>query len=156
MLKNFILGTEVAKIGNIHIANISILLKENNLIEGVDYLKFGGITLLAKQSLQYPKYITELINNNINKFTDLSELVPAKYFIDVLENNTKLIAKKYQTITVDSKKFIKILDKDLFKIMTNELITKSVVTNDEIPELISENYIVGYIKLTEKKSLCWY
>ena len=154
MLKNFILGTEIAKAGNFHIANISILLKENGLLEGVDYLKYGGITLIAKSSIRFPKYITEIINEN--KFTDLSDFLPLNYFKDLLENNTKLIADKFTEVEIGGKKFVKITDKKLSNIMTNDTTVKSVVDNSEIPELVNENLIVGHLKLSNKKSLIWY
>ena len=154
MLKNFILGTEIAKAGNFHIANISILLKENGLLEGVDYLKYGGITLIAKSSIRFPKYITEIINEN--KFTDLSDFLPLNYFKDLLENNTKLIADKFTEVEIGGKKFVKITDKKLSNIMTNDTTVKSVVDNSEILELVNENLIVGHLKLSNKKSLIWY
>lgn len=154
MLKNFILGAEIAKVGNFHIANISLLLKENGLLEGVDYLKYGGITLVAKSSIRFPKYITEIINNNT--FTDLSGLLPQNYFIDILENNTTLIKDKFKVVNIQGKKFVKITDDKLQKIMTNDTLVKSVVNNSEIQELLNEHYILGYIKLSTKKSLTWY
>lgn len=158
MLKNYILGTEIAKAGNFHIANISILLKENNLIEGTDFLKYGGITLINKESLRYPKYITDLIDNMIYKksFTDLTDLIPMTFFKDLLENNIRLIQDKYIEVQVDSKKFIKITDKKLSNVLLNEKLIKSVVNNSEIHDLLNENYILGYIKLSNKKSLTWY
>jgi len=154
MLKNFILGTEIAKVGGFHIANISILLKENGLLEGVDFLKYGGITLIAKKSIRFPKYITEIINKN--KFTDLSNLLPQNYFLDILEGNTKLIENKFKVVDILGKKFVDINDEKLFNIMTVDTLIKSVIDNSELQELINGNYIMGHLKLTNKKSLTWY
>ena len=158
MLKNYILGTEIAREGKFHIANISMLLKEHNLIEGVDYLKYGGITLINKESLRFPKYITNLIDTMVykNSYTDLSELLPMVYFKDLLENNTRLIEDKFEEVQVDSKKFVKITDKKLSSILLNDSLIKSVVENSEIKDLINDNFILGHIKLSNKKSLTWY
>jgi len=158
MLKNYILGTEIAKEGEFHIANISMLLKEHNLIEGTDYLKYGGITLINKESLRFPKYITNLIDTMVykNSYTDLSELLPMVYFTDLLENNTRFIEDKFKEVQVDSKKFVKVTDKKLSSILLNDSIVKSVVENSEIKDLINENFILGHIKLSNKKSLTWY
>jgi len=158
MLKNYILGTEIAREGKFHIANISMLLKEHNLIEGVDYLKYGGITLINKESLRFPKYITNLIDTMVykNSYTDLSELLPMVYFTDLLENNTRFIEDKFKEVQVDSKKFVKVTDKKLSSILLNDSIVKSVVENSEIKDLINENFILGHIKLSNKKSLTWY
>ena len=154
MLKEFVLGTEIAKAGNFHIANISILLKENGLLEGTDYLKFGGITLIAKYSLRFPKYINDILIKG--EYTDLSEYYPLNHFKDLLENQTKLIENKFDVVTIDSKKFVKITDKTLFNIMTDDTIIKSVVDNSEIKDLVNEKFILGHMKLSNKKSLTWY
>jgi len=158
MLKDYILGTEIARAGKFHIANISMLLKEHNLIEGVDYLKYGGITLINKESLRFPKYITTIIDDMVYKksYTDLSELLPMVYFKNLLENNTKFIEDKFKEVQVDSKKFVKIIDKKLSSILLNDSLVKSIVDNSEIKDLINENFILGHIKLSNKKSLTWY
>jgi hypothetical protein len=154
MLKNYVLGAEVAKKGKFHIANISMLLKDFGLIEGIDYLKFGGITLLNKQSLRCPKYIYKLMWDK--SMTDMSDLVPLTFFKETLENNTKLIEKEFKILKIEGKQFVNITGVELRSVFMNESVVKSVVDNDEIPDLVNDNYIDGYIKLSNKKSLCWY
>jgi hypothetical protein len=154
MLKDYVLGTEVAIKGGFHIANISMVFNNFNLIEGVDYLKYGGVTLLSKKSLNYPKYIAT--NIQWKGHTDLSDLVPFIFFKETLENNLKLIKEKYEIVVIAEKKFVRILDKKLFKIMTTDKIVKSVVNNSELQELTNGGYILGHLKLSANKSLTWY
>jgi hypothetical protein len=154
MLKDFVLGTEIAKIGNFHIANISMTIKEFGLTEGVDYLKYGGMTLLSKKSLLLPKNVYEPMFSG--KVTDLSEYLPFNWFIDQLENQTRMIKDRYEVIKIEGKKFIKIIDEQLKEVMFNEKLVKYVADSEELQDLINDNYIEGYIKLSNKKYLTWY
>jgi len=153
MLKNYVLGTEVAQKGNFHIANISMILNNSVLIEGADYLKFGGITLLSKQSLNLPKYIRDIVNNN--DMTDLSDYIPSTFFLELLENNTKLIKELYEEMLICGKKFIK--PKGILKeILLNTKLVKSVVNKNEIKELYKDELIIGDIQISKSKHLVWY
>ena len=82
MLKDYVLGSEVAEVGGFHIANISMLFKDFPMIEGVDFLKYGGMTLLNKKSLLYPNNIVKIMYSG--KLTDLSPYLPYNYFADEL------------------------------------------------------------------------
>jgi len=154
MLKDYILGSEVAKKGNFSIANISMLLKDFDLIEGIDYLKYGGITLLNKKSLKMPNYIYKLLCDK--SMTDLSEYIPYNYLYDIVMGNMKLIESKITKIKIENKQFVKINDEKLKNVIFNEKLVKSVVDNNEIKDLLNEKYILGYEKLSNTKSLCWY
>ena len=153
MLKDYILGTEIAEKGNFHQANISMLLSDFGLIEGNDYLKYGGIVLINKKSLLLPNYIREVIENN--GFTDLSKYLPKVYFMDILENQTSNIKDKFNEVTISSKKFVEV-DDELQKLFNNNNLIKTTVDNSELPELIADGYIKGSIKLSNKKTLVWY
>jgi hypothetical protein len=154
MLKDYVLGSEIAKIGGFNIANISMTIKCCGLVEGRDYQKFGGMTLLNKKCLFLPNNINNIIKSG--KTTDLSDLIPHSFFIDTINNLTTLIKDKYQIKNVQGKKFVKIKDKKLFDIIVNDNLTKYVVETYEIPELVNKNYIQGHIKLSNKKELVWY
>jgi len=153
MLKDYILGTEIAKKGNFHQANISMLLSDFGLIEGDDYLKYGGIVLINRKSLLLPNYIKEVIKNN--EFTDLSNYLPKVYFMDILENQTSNIKDKFNEVTISSKKFVQI-DEGLQELFKNDNLIKTTVDNSELSELVAGGYIKGSIKLSNKKSLVWY
>ncbi len=153
MLKNYVLGAEVAEKGNFHIANISMLLNDGTLVEGIDYQKYGGITLLSKDSLVIPKYITKIMWRK--DITDLSELLPLVYFRELLENNVKLIDDQYEELIIYTKKFVKPKG-ELKKVLLDEKLTKSVVGNKEIFYLYKDNLIKGDIKLSKSKHLVWY
>jgi len=154
MLKDYVLGAEVAKKGNFHIANISMLLKDFGLVEGIDFLKYGGITLLNKKSLRCPKYIEVLMWNK--SMTDLSELLALPFFKDTLDGNISYLRNKYTIVKIEGKQFIKITDTELNEVMMNERLVKAVVETSEIKELLEGNYINGHMKISAKKSLCWY
>ena len=154
MLKDYVLGAELAKKGDFHIANISMVLKDFGLVEGIDFLKYGGVTLLNKHSLRCPKYIEVLMWNKT--MTDLSKFLPYTYFSDLVDGNTKMLEGKFKKFTIEGKQFVEITDPNLSSVMMNEKLVKSVVDNSEIPELVNEDYIVGYIKVSTRKTLCWY
>jgi hypothetical protein len=154
MLKDYVLGAEVATLGGFHIANISMLFKELPLVEGIDFLKFGGITLLNKNSNIYPKYIKAIIDSD--KVTDLTNLFPLTFFKDTVENNMKLVKNKFRSVKICDKQFVEITDDELRDVFMNDDLVLSVVKNEEIDGLVEENYIDGYIKLSEKASLTWY
>ena len=154
MFNDYILGAEVAQKGNFHIANISMLLKDFDLVEGVDYQKFGGVTLLNKKSLKMPKYIFALLWNK--DMTNLKEYIPMAHFKDMLDNNMKLLKSKYTVINIADKQFVQITDTNLKEIIYNEKLVKTVVDFSEVKELLDDNYIIGFEKVSAKKALVWY
>ncbi len=153
MFKNYVLGAEVASKGDFHIANISMLLNDGVLVEGEDYQKFGGITLLSKQSNNMPKYIKTVMERD--DLTNLEEYIPLTYFKDLLESNIKLVKDLYEEKTIFGKKFVK--PKGILKdVLLNEKLVKSVVSSDELEELYKDDLIKGDIKLAKNKHLVWY
>ena len=153
MLKDYVLGSEIVEKGGFHAANISMLLSEFGLVEGDDYLKFGGIVLINKKSLLIPNYIKEVIDKN--EFRDLANYIPQTFFLEVLENQTNLIKNKFKKVTISSKKFVE-PDEELMNLFNNEFLIKTTVDNSELSELSDGGYIKGNIKLSNKKSLVWY
>ena len=165
MLKDFVLGTEIAREGKFDIANISMTISDFGLVEGIDYLKFGGITLLSKKSLVIPNNIyAAMFSENI---TDMSNYIPYNWFMEQIENHTNLIKDRYELVEIGAytdlkgkykkgKRFIKITDDELQNIMFNEKLVKYVVDLKEIAELEAGNFIDGHIKLSNKKELIWY
>lgn len=154
MLKNYVLGAEVATKGDFHIANISMLFKDLPLVEGIDYLKFGGITLLSKDSYQYPNYIRNIML--APGMTDLSDLLPLTYFKDILENNITMVKDSYEIIKIEDKKFVRVDEPVLKEVLMREATTKSVVGSEEIEELYEDNLIKGHMPISKKKTLVWY
>ena len=152
LLEDYVLGSELAEKGNFHIANISMLLNERNMVEGEDYLKFGGITLVNKETNKLPKYIGVLMFRKDN--LDLSEYVPYTYMKETLENTIKLVSDKYTEEKFYGKKFIK--PEGELKVLLYPKIVKTVVDIDEIEELERDNLIEGKLKLSKNKYLVWY
>jgi hypothetical protein len=154
MLKDYVLGAEIAQKAGFSIVNVSLLLQNDNFIEGEDYFKFGVVTLINKNSDRLPKYFRAAIAEH--EYTDLSELLPMKYFNDMLEGCSTKIKDKYRVKDILGKKFVEIIDKDFKDIIMDNKKVKSVVQSEEIPELQEGNYIDGCIALNKSKYLCWY
>jgi flagellar hook-basal body complex protein FliE len=154
MFKDYVLGAEVAKKGNFHIANISMLLKDFNLVEGIDYQKYGGITLLNKKSLKMPNYIYTILWNK--DMTNLEDYLPMPYFKELLDNKISMIRNKYKVVEISDKQFIEIKDEKLKDVIFNEKLIKTVVDFSEIKELLEDDYILGYEKISSNKALVWY
>ena len=153
-LKDYILANEIVEKGNFNIANISMMIKDNKLEEGEDFLKFNGVVLINKKSNKLYKYIYNIINDNI--FIDLSEYIPYVYFRELLDNNTNYIKNMYEEVSISGKKFIKITDKTLKKVLYNERKIKVIVPEKEKNELYRDKLIEGDLNVGKGKFLVWY
>jgi len=153
MLDDYILGNEIAKKANISIANISMLIKNHNLINGIDFLKFKSINLINKNSLYLPRNIRKIIDKY--KFTDLSEYVPYIYFTELFEFKLKNI-KNFSIIKICNKKFVKINDKYFEKIIKDEKLVKVVVDRNEVKSLLDDSLIKGFKHLSKGRTFVWY
>jgi len=154
MLKDFVLGTEIAREGKFDIANISMVIKGFDLVEGSEYLKYGGVTLLNRTCPRIPLNVMKVMYSD--KMSDLSEYLPFNYFMDLMENQTRMIKDKFEIVKVSGKKFIKVTDENLNEVLMNDKLVKYTVDAEEIPELVNKKYIEGHLKLSNKKYLTWY
>lgn len=176
-LENYAVGAELAEKGGFHISNISMLLKEDNMVEGEDFLKFGTITLINMDSPWLPAYIRKVITEH--KLTDLTGLIPASYAEEELseeieDENAEVIlndegiedvqkiptknyfsklAGKYEEVKVAKKKFIKLTDNKLIDAFADDKV-RCIMDASEFPE--SSNDVDGFINLTPTKVLVWY
>jgi len=94
MFRNYILATELSAQAKFNISNVSMAIHPSQgVIEGLDFYKFGSITLLSKQSKNLPSYIQNHINEQLDNLTDLKGLYPKRYLEEVLggAKNTKLV-----------------------------------------------------------------
>jgi len=175
-LEKYVLGSELAEKGNFHIANISMLINEEWMQEGIDYKKFGGITLLHTECLVLPAYIQKVIDEQ--ELSDLSGLVPksfvkselSEYFEDEdkvvynsagLEDVQPVITKNYinkikgmfEDVMVSKKSFVKISD-DKLALAFADRKNRAIMDVDDFPE--ANEYVDGYIELTNDKVLAWF
>lgn len=151
-LKTYVLGSELATKGGFNISNISMLIADENMVEGEDYLKYGTVTLINSESPNLPTYIGKVIDEQ--EMTNLSGYMPTKYFMEQVENHTKLITGMYQDVKICNKKFVKVEEEtplhEAFR--TGNIL--NVCDVSEWPEM--DDYITGYVDLTKDKRLTWY
>jgi len=154
MLKDYVLGVEICAAGDMHIGNISMTIKDTCMIDGIDYLKFGGVVLLNKNSDKLPNNLVQIIENN--DMTDLSEYIPYMYIHSLCEGNVSKINKRLERKNISGKQFVKVIDKELKEVLFNESLIKSTIDSSEVDSLVEDKSIKGYLKLNNSKSLCWY
>jgi len=154
VFKDYILTDEITQKGSIEPANISIMIK--NMTEFSDYQKYGHTVLLHKQAYMIPSYIKEIIERNT--FTNLENLMPIEYLMDIVGNSYNYIENKFSIVKIPrvKKRFIKIIDKELNDVMFNERLVKTTVKAKEMMELIDNELIEDYMQISESKYLVWY
>ena len=174
-LEKYVLGSEIAEQGDFDIANVSMLINQDDMVIGEDYLKFGGITLLNIDSPNLPEYFRKIILRG--KLTKLENLYPTSYIKDevtellddveivlnkdgiedVQKENSKCyynkISKFVEPIKVSGKNFLRILDNNLLQAFTDKK-NRYILDISEFPE--ADEYIEGKMNLTKDKVLVWY
>ena len=153
MFEDYVLGSEVASIGDFNISNISMLINDGVMVEGVDYYKYGGTTLLYKYSNTLPEYIKKIIENK--ELTDLSNFYPINFFMDDIMDKKITDKTLYEEVKINGKKFIKPKG-ELVDILKDIKKVKSVVHKKELEELYKDNLIKGDIKISKDYHLVWY
>lgn len=175
-LENYVLGSELAEKGNFHIANISMLINEEFMLENIDYLKFGGITLLNKKCDVLPAYIRKVIDTGT--LSDLTGLIPKSFIKYELseefedEDNIKLnadgiegvqpattknyinkVKDMYEDIVVNKKAFVRITNDTLAEAFADRK-NRAIMDASEFPE--ADEYVDGYMELSSGKVLAWF
>jgi len=154
MLKDFVLGIEIAELGNMAVANISMAIQERNLVEGEDYLKFGGITLFSKKTPNLPRNLENLLYRK--ELTDLSSYVPYSHFVETVNGKLSRLKDKFTKVQISGKQFVQITDSELYSVfMSNDLI-RCVVPANDVKELVEDELIEGSMTLSNSETLVWY
>ena len=144
-LKDYYLSKEIVELGKFHSANISMAIKP--LEEGEDYIKISNLIFLNKRA-----NVTNNIKKIFSKTTPLNDLIPEVYIKKELGINLSKFKDNYDIITISGINFYK------FKNKLKEVFSKNTyVLNDiEVNEATQQDYIDGYLKITNKKYLVWY
>ena len=175
-LEKYVLGSELAEKGNFNIANISMLIKNEDLIEGDDFLKFGSVTLIKKTSPVLPNYIKKVIEEQ--ELTDLTGLLPKIYISNALSEEVEpetiilnedciedvqpikvktylpKISGMYKSIKVHNKNFVKITDPLLAEAFHDSNKGTCLLDPQDFPE--AYEYTKGNMPLGKEKFLGWY
>lgn len=152
-LKTYVLGSELAQEGGFNISNISMLIADEAMMEGSDYLKYGTVTLINTESQNLPAYISKVIEEK--ELTDLSGYLPKNYLLEEVEEKTKLIMNMYTDVKICNKNFVKIKpETPLYEAFHGGEHILTICETSEWPEL--DQYIKGYVDLTKDTRLTWY
>ena len=147
--KGYALSNEIAKNGNIHIANMSMLVKEleNKNITGA-FIKYGGCTFINTKSLNLPKYIYKAIHSG--ELTDLSDCILLSTFREELGCSEKdaLSIPDASLVRVEGKKFIKFPSEFI------EKLKGKVITSISEKDYLEED--VDGIRLSKRMFMVWY
>jgi len=151
----YVLSNEVAKKGNIHIANFSMLYKlctEKNIRNAV--VKYGNCTFINSRSIDIPNNLRKIMQSE--KMTDLKNCVLMTYIINEFETS-KTHFKKLNVV----KRVFKVAGKEFAELTPEfaDIIRNNVVTNineKDFNECTKDNIIKGHIKLSKDNYIVWY
>jgi len=152
---NFKLSNEIAKHGNIHIANFSMfqkLCEDNNTLDAIE--KYGNCTFVNSRSMDVPNNFRKIMQTE--KMTDLTNCVLVSYASSYFDTNKKdflKIPNIKRTFTVEGKLFAE-LDKELAEVFKTKVITN--VDYPDYLECVKEGTIDGGIKLSKNNYIVWY
>jgi len=152
--KNYILANEVVQKGNIHIANISILIKNLSSLDEPPFIKMNSLTFLNKNSSLLPNNIQNIISSN--EFTDLSDKLPCNYVRSEYGITEKELIESevvVDKIEICDKKFY-VFNQDFIKKVKRKILY--VLNKKETEECLKKKQIEGFIQLRPNKFLTWY
>lgn len=144
-LKDFVLAREVTRVGEFSSANISMAIKDLEM--GEDYLKFGSLVFLNKNA-----NFTSYIKKTFKKCTDLGDKIPLALFNSIVLDSTSFKGM-FDIIRISETDFVKPTSEYLKNILKY---TTYILDYEDLKEMISEDYILGYHKINKQKYLVWY
>lgn len=158
--KKYILANELTQKANIHIANISGLVKgleEHNLMAG-NVEQMGNCTFISKTS----KYVPAFIKNYMEAYTytDMSNKIPSTYLGSSLEIPYPKIVEGFKKNKIDVKE--EVISGKRFTVFPTEFVEKMknktwfVLNKEEYIEQMNEGNIEGGIPLYKNQYLTWY
>ena len=174
-LTNYVVGAEIAALSDMNISNISMFLSQDNTQEGIDFLKFGSLTLINKKSEFLPKNLLRAAYNK--KATNLQGLLPQFYveehlteeldsdeitldsngIEDVQKIKKKTYIRKLQGaidfLEISGKKFVKINNNEIYDCFYGNYV-KTIINSNEYDEY--SDMLKGKFNLTNEKILVWY
>jgi hypothetical protein len=151
--KKYILANELVQKMNIHIANISMLLKSYSE-ESDAFIKLNNCTFINTSNVLLPHNIKNGIATN--SFTDITDKLPCSWFRTEFEVSDKElfgsgIAK--DKIRIAGKEFF-VFDQNFVSTMHRKI--GYILTEQETKMCLMKKQILGSIKLSKNKYFVWY
>jgi len=152
--KRYVLGNELAEIGNFNISNISMIVKEFHDNDNYSDAKNLGNCTFLNSDAQLPKHIIKLLH----KCTPMNNKLPMTYIIKEFKTKKDDILKSLSeyiedVTTISGKEFV-VFNEDFvnkFKGKVHYILNKS-----EMQEALDNDYIDGFIQLSRTRFLVWY
>lgn len=159
---NYVLSNELTEKANIHIANISSLIKtleeSRNAAANLAFQKMGNCTFLKKDSKLYPMNIRNYLNGY--HFTDMSDKIPSTYLRTELGVSYDKIVKAFKVNGIEVKE--ETISGKRFTVFPKEFANKMkdktwyVLNVEDYNECLKNGDIDGGISLGKGKYVTWY
>ena len=152
--KKYILANElVAKMG-IHIANISMLVKEYEDDDSGAFIKMNNCTFINANDVTLPNNIRTAILTN--QFTDMTDKLPCTYVHTEYEISEAELFKSgmvIEKVIIAGKKFYKFAPEFVQKMKYK---IGYVLDEAETMDCYRKKQILGYTQLGKNKYFTWY
>lgn len=152
--KKYILANELVQKMDIHIANISMLLKEYEDSNSDTFLKMNNCTFIDSKDVTLPKNIIAGIRNN--QFTDMTDKLPCTYVHDEYEITEKELFNSGMVINkveIAGKKFYQFAPEFVQKMKYK---IGYILDEAETMDCYRKKQIQGYTQLGKNKFFTWY
>jgi hypothetical protein len=150
-----ILGQELAEVGNMNVANISMMIQDMSKGgNSSDVTQFGNCNYINVTSPDIPLYILK----HVHKCTNVQNMLPMTYLTKEFSTSKQSILKSLSQYIV---KVHKIANKELVEFNT-EFVEKFdgkvhyILNSKETNECLRDGYIDGFIYLDKNRYLVWY
>lgn len=152
--KKYILANELVEKMGIHIANISMLMKEYEDTDNGTFVKMNNCTFINSNDATLPNNIKIGMQNN--QFTDMTNKLPCTFVRSEYEITEKELFKSGMVT-----KKVEVAGKDFYE-FAPEFVEKMkykigyVLDEVETMECYRKNQILGYTQLSKNKYFTWY
>jgi putative SOS response-associated peptidase YedK len=152
--KKYILANELVEKMGIHIANISMLMKEYEDTDNGTFVKMNNCTFINSNDATLPNNIKIGMQNN--QFTDMTNKLPCTFVRSEYEITEKELFKSGMVT-----KKVEVAGKDFYE-FAPEFVEKMkykigyVLDEAETMDCYRKKQILGYTQLSKNKYFTWY
>lgn len=152
--KQYILANELVQKMGIHIANISMLVKEHEDEDNGMFIKMNNCTFINTKAADLPNNIKVGISEN--EFTDLTNKLPCTYVrteYGITEKELFKAGMVSKVVTIAGKDFYEFVPEFVEKMKYK---IGYVLDESETMECYRKKQILGYTQLSKNKFFTWY